>query len=129
MKIGVCGPIDRVDHLEELGFDQIELSIGAISEMDEAELAALKARLDGRSIELASGNCMFHGGLPLLYQDTGLEKAKEYLAMVMRKLKYLGITTAVFGSGGHRRMPEDMPAEKRHEIIRDVLVIMAEEAR
>lgn len=129
MKIGVCSPIDRLDLLENLGYDQLELNIGAISEMDEAALAALKQSLEGRKIRAVSGNCMFHGSLPRLYEDVGLVKAREYLAMVMPKLKCLGITTAVFGSGGHRRMPEEVPAEKRHEIIRDVLVIMAEEAR
>ena len=129
MKIGVCSPIDRVDHLENLGYDQLELSIGAISEMDEAQLAALKQRLEGRKIRVASANCMFHGSLPRLYEDAGLEKAREYLAMVMPKLKYLGITTAVFGSGGHRRMPDEIPLEKQHEIIRDTLVIMEGEAR
>ena len=129
MKIGVCSPIDRVDHLENLGYDQLELSIGAISEMNEEELSALKQRIDGRKIRVTSANCMFGGRLPQLYQDEGLEKVSEYLAMVMPKLKYLGITTAVFGSGWHRRMPDDMPYEKRHQIIRDVLVIMEGEAR
>ena len=129
MKIGVCSPIDRIDHLENLGYDQLELSIGAISEMNEEELAALKRRIDGRKIRVLSANCMLHGSLPRLYEDAGLEKAREYLAMVMPKLKYLGITTAVFGSGGHRRMPDEIPPEKRREIIRGVLVIMEEEAR
>lgn len=129
MKIGVCSPIDRVDHLENLGYEQLELSVGAISEMDEEVLSALKHRLDGRKIRVVSANCMFHGSLPQLYLDEGLEKASEYLAMVMPKLKYLGITTAVFGSGWHRRMPEDMPEDQRHKIIRDVLVIMEREAR
>lgn len=129
MKIGVCGSADRVDLLEKLGFDQLELNIGAVSAMNDEELAALKGKLDGRQIRVRSGNCMFPGGLPVLHQDAGLEKAREYLAMVMPKLKFLGITTAVFGSGGHRRMPDDMPEEKRRQIIRDVLIIMEEEAR
>ena len=129
MKIGVCSPIERQDLLENLGYDQLELSIGAISEMNEEELSELKQRIVGRKIRVTSANCMLHGSLPQLCQDEGLEKVSEYLAMVMPKLQYLGITTAVFGSGWHRRMPDDMPYEKRHQIIRDVLVIMEREAR
>ena len=129
MKIGVCSPIDRSELLDDLGYDLIELSIASISELNEEELVALKEKLAGRKIQVVSANCMFHGSLPVLHQDAGLEKAREYLAMVMPKLKYLGITTAVFGSGGHRRMPEEIPAEKQRQIIRDVLVIMEEEAR
>lgn len=129
MKIGVCSPIDRVDHLEKLGYDQLELSIGAISEMDEAQLAALKERLADRKIKVKSANCMLHGSLPQAYQDAGLEKIGAYLAMVMPKMKYLGITTAVFGSGFQRRMPEDMPMEQQRQIIRDLLTVMEAEAR
>ena len=129
MKIGVCSPIDRVELLEELGFERLELAIASISEMDEEQLAALKQSLEGKKIQVTTGNCMFHGGLPRLFEDEGLKKTREYLAMVMPKLKYLGITTAVFGSGGHRRMPEDIPAEKQRQIICDALTIMEGEAR
>ena len=129
MKIGVCASVEKLDMLEELGFDRIELNIGEISEMDQDELAALKQKLEGRTIRVTSANFMMHGGLPQVYQDTGLEKIRDYLAMVMPKLKYLGITTAVFGSGWHRRMPEDMPKEKQRELIRELLIIMESEAR
>ena len=129
MKIGVCASVEKLDMLEELGFDRIELNIGEISEMDQDELAALRQKLEGRTIRVTSANFMMHGGLPQVYQDTGLEKIRDYLAMVMPKLKYLGITTAVFGSGWHRRMPEDMPKEKQHELIQELLVVMESEAR
>lgn len=129
MEIGVCTSIDKLDILDKLGYDRLELNIGAISEMDEAELEALKKRLDGRNIRLMSGNCMFHGSLPQIYQDEGLETIRTYLAMVMPKLKYLGITTAVFGSGWHRRMPEEMAPEKRRQIILNLLTVMEAEAR
>ena len=96
MKIGVCASVDKLDMLEELGFDRIELNIGAISEMDQDELAALKRKLEGRMIRVTSANCMLHGGLPQVYQDTGLEKIGAYLAMVMPKLKYLGIMPSIW---------------------------------
>lgn len=129
MEIGVCTSIDKLDILDKLGYDRLELNIGAISEMDEAELEALKKRLDGRNIRVMSGNCMFHGSLPQIYQDEGLETIRTYLAMVMPKLKHLGITTAVFGSGWHRRMPEEMAPEKRRQIILNLLTVMEAEAR
>ena len=129
MRIGVCSPIDRVDHLENLGYDLLELSIGGISELNDEELVALKQRLADRKIKVESANCMLHGSLPQAYQDPGLEKISAYLAAVMPKLKYLGITTAVFGSGFQRRVPEDMFQEQRRQIIRDLLTVMEREAR
>ena len=129
MKIGVCSPVDRVDHLENLGYDQLELTIGGIYELNDEEFAALKQRLADRKIKVKSANCMLHGSLPQAYLDTGLEKTRAYLATVMPRLKELGITIAVFGSGYHRRMPEDMPQEKRHEILSNLLTVIEEEAR
>ena len=64
MRIGVCSPIDRVDHLENLGYDLLELSIGGISELNDEELVALKQRLANRKIQVVSANCMLHGSLP-----------------------------------------------------------------
>lgn len=129
MKIGVCSPIDRVDHLERLGYDQLELSIGGISELSDEEFAELKQRLANRKIQARSGNGMFPGGVAPLHLDTGLVETKAYLSRVMPRLKELGITTAVFGSGGYRRMPEDIPEEKRHELIRDMLIVLEGIAR
>lgn len=129
MEIGVCTSIDKLDLLDKLGYDRMELNIGAISEMNEAELAELKERLDGCNIRVKSGNCMFHGSLPQVYLDEGLEKIRAYFAMVMPKLQFLGITTAVFGSGWHRRMPEDMALEERRKILLNLLTVMEAEAR
>lgn len=129
MKIGVCTSVDKLELLEKLGYDQIELNIGAISQMDDKELSQLKEKLAQSRVQVKSGNCMFHGSLPQVYQDAGLATIRAYLAMVMPKLKALGITTAVFGSGWHRRMPEDMPQEKRREIICELLTVMEGEAR
>lgn len=129
MEIGVCTSIDKLDLLDGLGYDRLELHIGSISQMDEAELSSLKKQLEGRNIRVMSGNCMLHGSLPQAYLDDGLEKIGAYLAMVMPKLKYLGITTAVFGSGWHRRMPEDMAPEERRKIMGRLLTVMEAEAR
>ena len=47
MEIGVCTSIDKLDLLDKLGYDRMELNIGAISEMNEAELAELKEQAGG----------------------------------------------------------------------------------
>ena len=129
MKIGVCSPIERLDHLENLGYDLLELSIGGISDLNDEEFEALKQRLEGRKIKVRSGNGMINGSVTPLHLDTGLASTKAYLNRVMPRLKELGVTTAVFGSGGYRRMPEDMPEEKRHGLLREFLVVLEGIAR
>lgn len=129
MKIGACSPLERIELLEGLGFDQIELGVAYFATIDDQGVQDVKAMFDGRKLTVRSCNCMFPGTITPLHKDEGLVEARAYLADVMPKLKKLGVTTAVFGSGGYRRMPEDIPMEKRHQLIRDLLVVMEEEAR
>ena len=129
MKIGACSPLERIELLEGLDYDQIELGVAYFATLDEQGVMDVKSMFDGRKLAVRSCNCMFPGTITPLYKDEGLVEARAYLADVMPKLKMLGVTTAVFGSGGYRRMPEDIPEEKRHQLIRDLLVIMEEEAR
>ena len=129
MKIGACSPLERIELLEGLGFDQIELGVAYFATLDDAGIQEVKKMFEGRKLTVRSCNCMFPGTITPLYKDEGLVEARAYLANVMPKLKEIGVTTAVFGSGGYRRMPEDIPEEKRHQLIRDLLVVMEEEAR
>ena len=129
MKIGACSPLERIELLEGLGFDQIEIAAAYVATLDTAAVAELKQLFADRKIALHSCNCMFPGSITPLHKDEGLVEAKAYLADVMPKLKELGVTKAVFGSGYYRRMPEEIPQEKRRQMIRDLLVVMEGEAR
>ena len=129
MKIGACSPLERIDLLEGLGYDLIELGVAYFATLDDAGVQEVKKMFEGRKLAVRTCNCMFPGTITPLYKDEGLAEARAYLADVMPKLKEMGVTTAVFGSGGYRRMPEDIPEEKRHQLIRDLLVVMEGEAR
>ena len=129
MKIGACSPLERIELLEGLGYEQIELGVAYFATLDDAGVQEVKNMFEGRKLVVRSCNCMFPGTITPLHKDEGLVEARAYLANVMPKLKEIGVTTAVFGSGGYRRMPEDIPEEKRHQLIRDLLVVMEEEAR
>lgn len=129
MKIGACCGMERMDLLESLGFERIEFSVSYVSTLDVQGVAEMKRMLAGRKLVMCSCNCMFPGNITSLHKDEGLVEAKAYLADVMPKLKELGVTTAVFGSGNYRQMPEEISQQKRHQLIRDLLVVMESEAR
>lgn len=129
MKIGACAPLERIELLEGLGYEQIELGVAYFATLDDQGVQEVKAMFDGRKLIVRSCNCMFPGTIAPLYKDEGLVETRAYLANVMPKLKEIGVTHAVFGSGGYRRMPEEISEEKRHQLICDLLVVMEAEAR
>lgn len=129
MKIGATSSLEKLDRLEALGYDQIELSVAYVSTLDSDGVRDLKNTFSGKRISLRSCNCMFPGTIAPLYQDENLTQTRAYLEDVMPKLAELRVKTAVFGSGSFRRMPEEIPQEKRRLLIRDVLVLMESIAR
>ena len=61
MKIGATGGLDRVDRLEELGFDLIEFSVGRISALSPEGWAKISGVLAGKNIAWHSCNGLFPG--------------------------------------------------------------------
>lgn len=129
MRIGARGDISRLDRLEELGFDLIEMSVAALSTKTAAELAEIRQRLADSKTRCVSCNCLLPGSQTPLYLDEGLREARTYLQRMMPVLADLGIQTVVFGSGITRRMPENVPQTRRHQIICDFLTLLEKMAR
>lgn len=129
MKIGVASGLDMLDRLEELGYDQIETGVSQIANLTPDEVQALKQKLSEKKIVLRSCNCMIPGSVTPLHLDEGLKDSRAYLERVMPVLADVGIQTVVFGSGGFRRMPAELPDERCHSLIRDFLVLVESVAR
>ena len=67
-------------------------------------------------LPVIAANCFI--GMKIVGKDKDEEKIKEYLEVLFEKASYLGLKYLVFGSGGARRIPDDMSLEEgREEII------------
>ena len=95
MKIGACSPLERIELLEGLGFDQIELGVAYFATLDDAGIQEVKKMFEGRKLTVRSCNCMFSKDITPLYLDEGLVEARAYLANVMPKLKEIGVTIVI----------------------------------
>lgn len=129
MTIGVASGPDRLDKLNALGYDRIELGVSQIVELPPDGIQRLKRRLAEKTVALRSCNCLIPGGFTPLYRDEGLRDSRAYLTRVMPILADVGVQTAAFGSGWFRRMPDDLPHTRRHALVRDFLVLAASIAR
>lgn len=112
MKIGLCGNVKDAAAVAAAGFDYLELSMNGLAAMSEEEFAAAVKTLRAAGIATTSTNCMFPGSIQLMDEATPDETILSYLRLAMGRARQIGVTTAVFGSGGCRRRPEGMSFAK-----------------
>ncbi|MDD7647766.1 MAG: sugar phosphate isomerase/epimerase [Ruminococcus bromii] len=112
MRFGVCAPVSEARNLAEIGFDYIEVSVALLAEMTDEQFAAFCAENDAAPIHAEAANCMFPGSLRLTGENADFAAVQSYLDRAMARLQTAGVSVAVFGSGGSRRVPEGFPKER-----------------
>jgi sugar phosphate isomerase/epimerase len=124
MRFGLCTSPDNLELTGRLGFDYIELSAASTAALSEEEFGALKARMDKSPIKAECFNVLFPGTIRLVGAEADSGKLKAYLERAFERIKALGGRVAVFGSGGCRVFPKDVPfKESYRELVRTVKLI------
>ncbi|MBQ3006658.1 MAG: sugar phosphate isomerase/epimerase [Clostridia bacterium] len=114
MKFGICigTDIEKMKFIKSLGYDYAESHCQEIAQKSKEYLDEMKAT----GLPVIAANCFI--GMKIVGKDKDEEKIKEYLEILFGKASYLGLKYLVFGSGGARRIPDDMSLEEgRAEII------------
>ena len=96
---------------EKVGFDFAEATFPLLMSMKEDECA--KARAAGVRYEAA--NCFLPGQYALSKTDLGV--LSDYVRSAFERAASFGIEIVVFGSGGARRMPEDIPEDEKERLL------------
>ena len=126
MKIGLCAGPERAAEAVAMGFDYLELNASALAAMDDAAYNKVGEQLEKAGIPCLGTNCFYPGGIQLTEDDP--EQLRDYVARVFRRVAGLGGKFTVFGSGGARRIPENITMAEGREKLYRVAVMMAEEA-
>ena len=112
MRFGVSfymGLPEQVALAKQAGFDYVECGFQQFVRGGDAMLNDYRAALRESDILCEAANCFLPGDLPIIGTDFAREEMREYIDTGMRVGKELGLQTVVFGSGGARRLPEDVP--------------------
>jgi len=124
MEFGIC--LNVVDLLREdprkldeqlsaisaAGFTYVEATVAAFIDVKEEETIAIKTIIAKNGLLLKRANVLFPGGMKVVGPEKNEERIKEYLTGVFAKLEILGADIIVFGSGGARNRPEDLPYDE-----------------
>ena len=126
MRFGVSCGFDWLPALKDAGYDYIETSLVGLLEKSEEEIAEISKQLEQYDMKLEVVNCFFPFGKSLYSEDA--EYFRDHAARGLRLAASLGCKIAVIGSGGARRVPEDISVELAKKQFSDILRICGEEA-
>jgi sugar phosphate isomerase/epimerase len=129
MRFGCCVAPDQIDLLARAGYDFCELPAAAVKpfEDDAAALPALRA-LAAAPLRPEAFNVLVPASLPLVGPQVDHGALRSYLRRAFGRMAQLGGAVVVLGSGGARRIPEDMPREQALGQLADSLALAADEA-
>lgn len=129
MRFGCCVAPDQIDILARAGYDFCELPTAAVLpfEGDAAVLPAMRALADA-PLRPEAFNVLVPAKLPLVGQQVDRDALRAYLRRAFGRMVQLGGAVVVLGSGGARRIPENMPREQALDQLADSLALAADEA-
>ena len=140
MKIGACvSSVPLWKTVAEIGYDYVEANFSKIAAMSDDEFEEAKALLSEIGIRAEVCNGFFPGGFLLYAYDpvtqTATKQFEEIKETVYRythhgfaRAKQLGTTVVVIGSGGPRRIPEDLSAELALQQLGEIFSVCADVA-
>jgi len=101
--------MEYIEKLADFGYDYVELPLDAVTDLSDAEFAALKERLT--TVGIRSEVCcnFFPGWIRLTGPDADEEAAVAFAAKALRRAHELGTEVVGFGSANAKRVPEGFP--------------------
>jgi sugar phosphate isomerase/epimerase len=129
MRFGCCVPPDKIDTLARAGYDFCELPASAVLpfEDDAAALPALRA-LDAAPLRPEAFNVLVPASLRMVGPEADHAALRAYLQRAFGRMARLGGAVCVLGSGGARRLPDELPRAQALDQLADALRIAADEA-
>jgi len=107
VELGVCGKPDDISKIEQYGFDYLEPSGSGIANMTDTAFAAFRDQVKASKVYCQSVITLISNPkLKVVGPDVDLDAVSSYLDSTLDRCKSLGVSVAVWGSAGSRRVPD-----------------------
>jgi sugar phosphate isomerase/epimerase len=110
-RIGVCLDADKFEAAQAAGFDYVEINASKVAALSDEEFQQLAGRVAQLRIPVAAANVFVPAAIRLTGPDVDSGRQMEYAGKTLSRLKTLGVSVLVLGSGGARRVPDGFPRE------------------
>ncbi len=133
MRFGVCTSIENLEGLEnaaKAGFDYVESRFAFFPESTDEEFEEAKNNLKKAGIKCEAANCFIPREFPISDSSCDRQGLAEYIEKGMKKGVEVGLKTIVLGSGGARKIPENVSYREAFcnisNILKEVIAPVAE---
>ena len=133
MRFGVCTGIDDAKKLKQMvaaGMDYVECGFKFLSYATDEEFENAKAALAEAGIKCEAANSFLPNDFPIAVSSCDKEGLAAFVEKGMSRGAEIGLKTVVLGSGGARRVPENVSFREGFNnisaILRDVISPIAE---
>jgi len=123
MKFGVCigTDIERVKTAAACGYDYVETSFAAMTQLSDEDFLAFRDALKDNGISCETANGFLPGTLKVTGDSVDCEALSAFIEKGMQRAKELGIEVVVFGSGAARSLDENTSFRKGFAQITEFL--------
>jgi sugar phosphate isomerase/epimerase len=114
MRFGLCTAPENIECAERLGYDYVEFSAAAVAALSNEQFSALAATVDKSPLKVERFNVLFPPDTRLVGPEADSGKTAAYLDRVFPRVRALGGTVVVFGSGRCRALPPGAPFKRSY---------------
>lgn len=108
-----------------IGYDYVELSVGAVNELTDAQADILSSAVKNGEFNLFCCNSFVPPEIKICTENFGTVTA--FVKKTMRRLNRIGVTEVVFGSGYARKRPDTVSVEDADKRIEEFLLLCSDE--
>jgi D-psicose/D-tagatose/L-ribulose 3-epimerase len=129
VQIGVCLDADTFEAAQAAGFDYVEINASKVAALTDEEFQQLAGRVARLRIPVAAANVLIPASIKIVGPDADPARQAGYLGATLGRLKRLGVSVVVLGSGGARRVPDGFSREEATKQLVDFCRRLAPLAR
>jgi D-psicose/D-tagatose/L-ribulose 3-epimerase len=129
VQIGYCARLANLEAAKAAGFDYVELAASEIAALSDAEFEQAAARIRQVGLPVPAMNLFLPATLKVTGPDIDPDQQMAYVRKTFTRLKQIGTTLVVFGSGGARLVPEGFPKDRAFQQLVEFGRRIAPEAR
>ena len=128
MQFGLCESFQYLEAARDAGFDYLEPFVNELAGMPDAEYAELRRRVADAGLPVG-GFCRLFPWAVKVHDPAWTDaRLSDYLCRAFDRVAELGGTWAVFGNGGARKRPDDVPYPAACRRLVEVLRLAGEAA-
>lgn len=124
MRFGVCTGIDNAERLKyavQAGMDYVECGFGFLATSTDEEFENAKNNLKEANIKCEAANCFIPSQFPIADSSCDRKALAEYVEKGMKRGTEIGLKIVVLGSGGARKVPENVTFKDGFKNISSIL--------